>query len=125
MSPRTVYLLVSFLVIVLNIVVSFFWPSVWWSMVVFGPLMLLGLRDVVQKKHAISRNFPVIGHGRFILEAIRPEIMQYFVETNTEGRPLNRINRSSTSNVLMMCICSSCKPYKYVYGYVWIIKSTI
>ena len=78
----------------INIVVSFFWPSVWWSMVVFGPLMLLGLRDVVQKKHAISRNFPVIGHGRFILEAIRPEIMQYFVETNTEGRPLNRINRS-------------------------------
>jgi glutamate synthase domain-containing protein 2 len=47
-----------------------------------------------QKKHSILRNFPVIGHGRFLLESIRPEIMQYFVETDIEGRPFNRIFRS-------------------------------
>jgi len=61
---------------------------------VFGPLIILGLRDVVQKKHSISRNFPILGHGRYILETVRPEIMQYFVETDTEGKPLNRLHRS-------------------------------
>jgi len=47
-----------------------------------------------QKKHAIKRNFPVIGNFRYMLEKIRPEIMQYFVETDTEGRPINRLFRS-------------------------------
>lgn len=41
---------------------------------------------MAQTKHTIQRNFPVIGHFRYILEEIRPEIMQYFVETDTEGR---------------------------------------
>ena len=41
-----------------------------------------------------KRNFPVIGHGRYLLEKIRPEIMQYFVETDMEGKPFNRIFRS-------------------------------
>jgi glutamate synthase domain-containing protein 2 len=50
--------------------------------------------DMLQTKHAIKRNFPVIGHGRYMLEKIRPEIMQYFVETDTEGRPINRVYRS-------------------------------
>jgi len=54
----------------------------------------LGLYDITQTKHSILKNFPVIGHGRFLLESIRPEIMQYFVETDTEGRPFNRIFRS-------------------------------
>lgn len=47
-----------------------------------------------QKEHAIRRNFPVIGNLRYFFESIRPEIMQYFVETDTEGRPVDRINRS-------------------------------
>lgn len=58
------------------------------------PLFLVGLRDMFQSKHAILRNFPLIGHGRYTLESIRPEIMQYFVETDTEGRPINRIHRT-------------------------------
>ncbi|MCD6176957.1 MAG: FMN-binding glutamate synthase family protein, partial [Candidatus Cloacimonetes bacterium] len=49
---------------------------------------------MIQTKHAIRRNFPVIGRMRYLLEAIRPEIMQYFVETDTEGRPINRIFRT-------------------------------
>jgi len=49
---------------------------------------------MTQTKHAIKRNFPVIGRMRYVLESIRPEIMQYFVETDTEGRPINRIFRT-------------------------------
>ncbi|MCL4129081.1 UNVERIFIED_CONTAM: hypothetical protein GTU68_051341 [Idotea baltica] len=54
----------------------------------------MGIFDLLQKKHTIRRNFPLIGRFRYVLESIRPEIMQYFVETDTEGRPLNRILRS-------------------------------
>ncbi|WP_380032686.1 FMN-binding glutamate synthase family protein [Dokdonia genika] len=54
----------------------------------------MGLLDITQKKHTIRRNFPVLGRFRYLLESIRPEIMQYFVETDTEGRPINRILRS-------------------------------
>ena len=59
-------------------------------MIFFGPLILLGMFDITQKSHSILRNFPVLGHMRFLLEEIRPEIYQYFVESYTGGRPLNR-----------------------------------
>ena len=89
------YFILTF--VVLFVIVALFAqtnPGAWWAMVILVPLFLVGIRDVLQKKHAINRNFPVIGHGRYLLESIRPEIMQYFVETDTEGRPINRIFRS-------------------------------
>lgn len=66
-----------------------------WLMALFGPLIVLGIADVIQTKQTIKRNFPVIGNFRYALEKIRPEIMQYFVETDTEGRPFNRLLRST------------------------------
>jgi glutamate synthase domain-containing protein 2 len=70
------------------------WPGVLWSLVVIGPLIALGLIDVTQTRQAVRRNFPVIGHGRYLLEKIRPEINQYFVESNSDGRPFSRNDRS-------------------------------
>jgi glutamate synthase domain-containing protein 2 len=67
----------------------------WWGLAV--PLILLGLLasyDVLQRKHSILRNFPVVGHMRFLLEKIRPEIQQYFIERNYDGRPYDRDTRS-------------------------------
>lgn len=61
---------------------------------ILGPLALVGIKDLVQKKHSILRNFPLIGHGRYLLELIRPEINQYFVESNVDGVPFNRNKRS-------------------------------
>jgi len=60
---------------------------------ILGILLLLfglGLYDIFQTQHAILRNFPVIGHFRYLFEKIRPEIQQYFVESNTDGRPFSR-----------------------------------
>ena len=65
-----------------------------WSFIFFGPLMILGIRDLFQTKRAILRNFPVIGHFRYFLEEIRPEIRQYFIESDTEGVPFGRDQRS-------------------------------
>lgn len=54
----------------------------------------LAARDVLQKNHTILRNFPVLGHARYLMESIRPEIQQYFVENNYDGRPFDRDTRS-------------------------------
>jgi glutamate synthase domain-containing protein 2 len=57
-------------------------------------LVLLGLRDVRQRRHAVIRNYPVMGHLRYLLEFIRPEIRQYFLESDREAVPFSRQQRS-------------------------------
>ncbi len=69
-------------------------PPILWCLVVVGPLFLLGLRDVCQNSKSLLRNYPIIGHGRYLLESFRPEINQYFVESNSEGMPFSREKRS-------------------------------
>ncbi|WP_431710151.1 FMN-binding glutamate synthase family protein [Glutamicibacter uratoxydans] len=67
----------------------------WWILAaVSAALLVLAIHDVVQTKHAILRNFPVLGHTRFFFEFIRPEIQQYFIERNTDGKPFDRDTRS-------------------------------
>ncbi len=94
MSSRQIFIVLSISSIILTILISTFLFPIWLVLLIILPLVALGLFDMLQKKHSILRNFPVVGHGRFLLESIRPEIMQYFVETDTEGRPFNRIFRS-------------------------------
>jgi glutamate synthase domain-containing protein 2 len=60
----------------------------------FGALVLLGLHDMTQKHHSILRNYPIAAHIRFLLEEIRPEIRQYFLEDETTGTPFARKKRS-------------------------------
>lgn len=50
----------------------------------------VGVWDATQHRHSILRNFPVVGHFRYFLESISPEIQQYFIESNTSGRPFSR-----------------------------------
>ncbi|MCF6131833.1 FMN-binding glutamate synthase family protein [Flavobacterium wongokense] len=58
------------------------------------PLIAMGLYDMFQSKKSIRRNFPLLGRMRYLLESIGPEIRQYFVETDTDGKPFNRLQRS-------------------------------
>jgi len=74
--------------------VAAFWPPFAWTLVVFLPLFLVGVADVMQTRQAIRRNFPVIGNLRYFFELIRPELQQYFVESNQSGRPIPREARS-------------------------------
>ncbi|MCA9268533.1 MAG: FMN-binding glutamate synthase family protein [Planctomycetales bacterium] len=53
----------------------------------------LAIHDITQRKHAILRNFPIIGHFRYWLEAIGPELRQYIVTSNNEERPFSRDQR--------------------------------
>ena len=68
------------------------WPLL--GTLVFGGLTALGVRDLTQPFSAVRRNYPVIGHIRFALEKIRPEIRQYFIESDTEATPFSRSQRS-------------------------------
>ena len=61
---------------------------------VFGALLLLAAHDITQTSHSILRNYPVLGHLRFLLEDVGPELRQYIVEHNLEGRPFDRDTRS-------------------------------
>lgn len=70
------------------------WPVSLWLFIIVGPLIAIGLRDVTQTKHALLRIYPVLGHGRYIMEEVRPEIQQYFVESNIDGTPFSREFRS-------------------------------
>ncbi len=65
-----------------------------WLALGFLALTLLGVRDTRQARHAVLRNYPVIGHLRFLLEYIRPEMRQYFIEGDNEAAPFSRQQRS-------------------------------
>ncbi|MFM9880331.1 MAG: FMN-binding glutamate synthase family protein [Burkholderiaceae bacterium] len=57
-------------------------------------LCAVGLHDLLQTRRAVLRNYPVIGHLRFLFEFIRPEIRQYFIESDSEAAPFSRAQRS-------------------------------
>ena len=65
-----------------------------WVTLLFALLVAIGVRDSLQTRHAVLRNYPVIGHLRFLLEFIRPEIRQYFIESDNEAHPFSRQQRS-------------------------------
>jgi glutamate synthase domain-containing protein 2 len=67
--------------------------SGWWPSI-FLALTAIGVYDLQQSRHAILRNYPIIGHLRFMLESIRPEIRQYFLESETEASPFSRAQRT-------------------------------
>ncbi|QEG37188.1 FMN-binding glutamate synthase family protein [Bythopirellula goksoeyrii] len=83
--------LLALLCVALGVWVS---PYFYWGLVVFAPLSLLAVWDMVQKKHSICRNYPLLGRLRFLQEAIRPEWHQYFIESDTDGRPYSRVQRT-------------------------------
>lgn len=66
----------------------------YWGLCLTAPLLLIAIRDTRQRKHAVIRNFPVIGHLRYFFEAVRPELRQYFFESDLDGVPFNRRQRS-------------------------------
>lgn len=75
------------------------WPafefSPWWWLLaaLIAAVAALGTWDLLQTRHTILRSYPVLGHFRFLAEALRPEIQQYFIESNTEGTPFDRETR--------------------------------
>lgn len=91
---RREFFLISAVVFAVVGTVSYFWTPALWSLVIFAPVFFIGLNDALQTRQAIRSNFPVIGNLRYFFELIRPELQQYFVESNQSGRPIPRDIRS-------------------------------
>ena len=78
------------LLVLLTVTVSHWWLL---AAVPVALLAAVGVWDLIQTRHAILRSYPILGHARFLLESIRPEIQQYFIESNTDGTPFDRETR--------------------------------
>lgn len=92
---RNEFLVFSIISLGLVFIVGYYtWPPIFWLYLILVPLILLGLYDMFQEKHAIMRNFPILGRGRYVMEELRPKLYQYFIESDTNGRPISRIFRS-------------------------------
>ncbi len=86
---RWFYVFAAVLLAVAAAVATYF-PVALWALLVVGPLLLLGLHDSLQREHTVLRNFPLLGHVRYLFEMVRPEIQQYFIESNTDAFPIER-----------------------------------
>ena len=63
-------------------------------LLIFIPLIIMGFYDMFQSKKTIRRNFPLLGRMRYLLEALGPGVRQYFIESDTDGKPFTRLQRS-------------------------------
>ena len=99
-SPRYIILTICAVVTALLIAIGIFdaklkvWELLAIPIVIFGALTVLGIRDLTQKSHAVLRNYPISAHIRFLLEEIRPEMRQYFFESEKDGMPFSRDTRA-------------------------------
>ncbi|HLW49885.1 MAG TPA: glutamate synthase-related protein, partial [Sphingobacteriaceae bacterium] len=95
MSTRKIIIISSIAInILVAILASTFSIYYLWWLVVTLPILWSAIAHSIQKKHAILRNFPVLGLFRYFFESIRPELRQYFWESDTDGKPFNRRQRS-------------------------------
>jgi len=97
-QPVSVSSIILSVLVVLNAVVlamAYTRNESWyWALLFSLPLLLIAIIDTQQHKHAVIRNYPLIGHLRYFLESIRPELRQYFFESDLDGKPFNRRQRS-------------------------------
>jgi glutamate synthase domain-containing protein 2 len=91
--PRLIYLGFVILTLVTGVIVGWWapvWFAAWW---IVAALAIVGARDLFSK-HNVLRNYPILGHLRYMLEFVRPELRQYFFESEQSGRPFNREQRT-------------------------------
>jgi glutamate synthase domain-containing protein 2 len=91
---RKSFLISGLFIVLLFAALSWQLPSARFLFAVSVVIYALGLYDILQRRHTILRNFPVLGHFRFLLELIRPEIQQYFIEGYADGKPFSREQRA-------------------------------
>jgi glutamate synthase domain-containing protein 2 len=129
-SPRfiilTICAVVTALLLGIGIVDHKVFDLVLIPLLIFGGLTLLGVRDLTQKSHAVLRNYPISAHMRFLLEEIRPEMRQYFFESEKDGMPFSRDTRALVYQRAKMVLDK--RPFGtqedvYREGYEWIHHS--
>ncbi len=92
---RMWFVITSIIVTTVILAMAFFLTQLWLNLfLLFGPIIIMGTIDMFDRKHTIIRNYPLFGRLRYVMEELRPKIYQYFIESDTDGTPINRISRS-------------------------------
>ena len=91
---RATFFYFSIIVLLLTAIIGYYYHGFLWSLCITIPLILVGVNDILQPSQTIRRNYPVIGRMRYWAEWMRPKIYQYFIESDTDGAPYNRLNRN-------------------------------
>lgn len=91
---RKAFIAIAAFLVTLTIMLGLTYPPLWWIAIFTFPIVLLGIYDLYQPKHSIVRNYPVVGRLRYFMEDLRPKVYQYFVESDTNGKPFSRLSRS-------------------------------
>jgi glutamate synthase domain-containing protein 2 len=91
---RKIFVISSAAVTLLILLWAYFWTPAVALLAVVAPFIYMGFSDMVQTRQSLKRNFPLVGRLRYVFEDLRPKIQQYFVESDTDGSPINRNDRS-------------------------------
>ena len=91
---RQKFIIISVITVLLILVWAYYWIDALFAFILVGPFIYMGVADIVQTQQSIRRNFPLLGRLRYVFEDFRPKIQQYFVESDTDGSPINRNDRS-------------------------------
>ena len=94
MTMRQNFTVFAIIAPLLIMALSVLWSPIIWLLVLLIPIIGLGVIDMLQTSQSLRRLYPVLGHFRYMLESFRPEIQQYFVESETSGAPIAREFRS-------------------------------
>ncbi len=123
---RYVAYALTFILSLLFLGLGYLYEGFLWPLALTGPLALMGTYDLFQQRHNLLRNYPLLAYFRWFFEAIRPEIRQYLLESETEATPFSREQRSL---VYQRAKCVNDKdPFGteldlYGEGYEWLIPS--
>lgn len=93
-TARQLFVIISVAVTLFILALSLFKPLVLLAFVIVGPLIVVGIIDMTQKTKTLRRLYPLVCHFRYFLESFRPEIQQYFIESDTNGMPISREYRT-------------------------------
>ncbi|MHB8259177.1 MAG: FMN-binding glutamate synthase family protein [Bacteroidia bacterium] len=91
---RNLFIFLSIFFVVIAGSITYYWHPFAWSFIIIIPIILLGIYDMIQPHHSLMANFPVMGRFRWVAEWLRPKLYQYFVESDTDGAPFNRLSRN-------------------------------
>lgn len=123
---RRLFVAIVVMLVVLSGIAAAFAPWLLWAWLLIGPIVAIGTYDFFQTKHAIPRNFPALGRMRYLMEFIRPEIYQYFIESDTDGVPFDRDQRSiiyQRAKTARDTVPFGTKENVYATGYEWVNHS--
>lgn len=124
---RRQFIIISSLCLIISLALSVYLSHNWYVLfVIFLILTIIGYQDMYQKRHTIRRVYPVVGRLRYVLEELRPKMYQYFVESDTDGKPIHRVDRSTVyqrAKKELQTIPFGTQLDVYAEGYEWICHS--